>query len=186
MRLKIFLAGTVLILAMAITAAGADIAGTWVAEQQGQGQGQQAASPTTFNFTTNGNKLTGTIEGGRGGDAEIAEGSINGDEISFVVVRRVGDNEVRTLHRGKITGDEIKLTIERQGGGRMGPPDGAGPAGKPMGGPNPEGMRGPGGGQGGGRMNPPDGAGPAGKPMGGPGGGRGGGGPQELIIKRAP
>ena len=159
MKLKIFLAATVLILAMAMTAAGADISGKWVAERQGQ----QGTQQTVFNFTVNGGTLTGTVSGGRGGDAEISEGKIEGDDISFVVVRTIGENETKTLHRGKISGDEIRFTIERQGG-----PGGQG------------GQRGQGGPGGGGMM---------GKPGGGPGGGGMGspkpGGPQELIAKRA-
>ena len=153
-KLKIFLAGTVLILAMAMSAAGADIAGKWVAEREGP-QGMQQ---TTFNFTVNGGTLTGTVSGGRGGDSEISEGKIDGDNISFAVVRAMGENEMKTLYKGKVSGNEIKFTVERQGG--AGGPGGPGGG---MGGPG-----GPGGGQGGQR---------------GPGGGQGG--PQELTAKKA-
>ena len=176
MKLKIFLTGAFLILAMTVTAAGADVAGKWVAEQQG-GQGTQQ---TTFNFTVNGGTLTGTVSGGRGGDAEISEGKIEGDEISFVVVRTMGETEMRTLHKGKISGDEIRFTIERQGGGRGGP---GGEAAKPggqrgQGGPGGGTAKPGGGGQGGGAAKP---GGGAAKPGGGQ---RGQGGPQEIIAKR--
>jgi hypothetical protein len=163
MKQKIFFAGTVLILAMAVAAKGADVAGKWITEQESPAGTQQ----TIYNFTVNGTTLNGTISGGRGGDAEISEGKIEGDEISFAVVRAMGESETKTLYRGKISGDEIKFTIERQGRA----PGGGGAA-----------KVGPGGGQrGGGGQGAGQGA-PKSKPEGGQ---RGGGGPQELTAKRA-
>jgi hypothetical protein len=158
MKLRILTMGTVLVLAAAITATGADVTGKWVAEQESPMGSQQ----TTFNFTVNGTTLAGTVSGGRGGDSEISEGKIDGDNISFTIVRTMGENEMKTLYRGKVSGNEIKFTVERQGGG-MAKPGGGGGMGGPGGG---GGMGGPGGGGG----------------MGGPGGQRG---PQELVAKRA-
>ena len=138
MKLKIFLTGTVLILAMAMTVAAADVAGKWVAEQENPMGTQQ----TTFTFAVNGGTLTGTVSGGRGGDSEISEGKIDGDDISFAVVRTMNENEMKTLYKGKVSGNEIKFTVERQGapggGGRSGGGMG-GPGGAPGGG----GQRGP-------------------------------------------
>ena len=168
MKLRVFFIGVVLILAMAVTAVGAEIAGKWIAEQEGP----QGTQQTTFDFKVSGTTLTGTMTGGRGGDAEISEGNIEGDNISFAVVRTIGENEMKTLYKGAVSGDEIKFTIERQGGGA-----GRGAAGGPGGG-----MGGPGGGMGG----------PSAGGMGGPGGGMGAkpgggqrGGAQELVAKRA-
>ncbi|MDR0843477.1 MAG: hypothetical protein LBP68_08690 [Acidobacteriota bacterium] len=173
MRTKVFLVGAIL-LALAVSATAADVSGTWIAERQGP----QGAVQTTFAFTVAGDTLTGTVSGGRGGDAEITEGKIAGDEISFAVVQKFGDNELKTLYKGKVAGDEIRFAVERQGG--FGGPGGGGPGGPggPGGGPGGEGMRGPGG--------PGGGPGGPGGP-GGFGGGPGGGprGPQEIIAKRA-
>ena len=159
MKMRIFLVGTVLILAMAMSAAGADVTGKWVAEQQSrQGETQQIV----FNFKVNGETLTGTMSGGQGGDSEISDGKVEGDDISFAVVRAMGEMEMRTLYRGKVSGDEIRFTVERQGGGQ------GGGMGRQGGGGQGGGMGGPGsGGQGGG----------IGKP--------GGGGQQELVAKRS-
>ena len=163
MKLKIFLTGTVLILAMAMTAAAADVAGKWIAEQESPMGTQQ----TTFTFTVNGGTLTGTVSGGRGGDSEISEGKVDGDDISFAVVRTMGENEMKTLYKGKVSGNEIKFTVERQGGGQGGGGRAGGPGGGGMAGPGPGGP----------------GAGPG---PGGPGGSQGGQrGPQELIAKKA-
>ena len=169
MKLKILLTGTVLILAMAMTAVAADVAGKWIAEQESPMGAQQ----TTFNFTVSGGTLTGTVSGGRGGDSEISEGKIDGDDISFAVVRTVGENEMKTLYKGKVSGNEIKFTVERQGGGMGGPGGGFGNSGVLTGGVVDGGIDsgGPGGGQGGGQRG-----------QGGQGGQRS---PQELIAKKA-
>jgi hypothetical protein len=126
-------------------------------------QGPQGASETTFNFKVEGTTLTGTMASTRG-ESTISEGKVNGDEISFVVVRKMGENEMKTTWKGKVSGDEIKFTREFQmpPGGFGGPPGGGGPG---AGGP-------PGGGPGAG-----------GPPGGGPGGGMGGP-PPEIIAKR--
>ena len=120
MKLKVFVVGTVVVLAMAITVVGADIEGKWALERQGA----QGTQQTVFNFTVNGDVLTGTVSGGRNGEAKIIEGKIEGNDFSFTTVNTT---EVRTQYRGKISGDEIRFTVERQGdsgGGRMGAPNG--------------------------------------------------------------
>ena len=109
MRLKILVLGTVVILATAITLVGADIEGKWALERQGA----QGTQQTIFDFTVNGDVLTGTVSGGREGEAKIMEGKIDGNDLSFATVNTT---EVRTQYRGKISGDEIIFTIERQGG----------------------------------------------------------------------
>ena len=169
MKQKIFLAGTVLILAMAVTAVGADITGKWVVERQSA----QGTQQTTFDFNVVGGTLTGTVSGGRGGDAEISEGKIDGNDISFAVVNTTGGNEMRTLYRGTISGDEIKFTVERQGGGGMSKPN-VGAKSKP----GVEARSKPGV-----EAKSKPGVEARSKPGGDQGGQRGG--PQELIAKRA-
>ena len=140
MIMKMFFMGIAFVLVLTISAVAADITGTWVAERQSP----QGVVQTTFNFKVNGDTLTGTVDRSeRMGVAEITEGKIEGDEMSFSVVQQFGDNEIKVLHKGKIEGDEIKFTTERpnvpRGGGGMGAPK---PGGEPRGG-----MGGPGGGQ---------------------------------------
>jgi hypothetical protein len=158
MRKQSLLIGAILVLIIAASAVAADVTGKWVAEQQSQ----QGTRTTTFNFKVEGVTLTGTVSG-RMGDTEISEGKVNGDEISFVVVRKMGEMEMKTTYKGKVAGDEITFTIERPAMGGPGGPGGAGagPGGGPGGGP---GMGAPGGG------------------MGGPGMG---GPPAPLVAKRA-
>ena len=137
MKTKTLLIATVVVLALVVSAWAADVTGKWVA----QIEGRQGTTETTFNFKVDGTILTGTMASQRGED-EISEGKVEGDEISFVVVRSFGENEIKLLYKGKVAGDEITFTREFQGGmmggrgGGMGGPPGGG-AGGPGGGGGP-------------------------------------------------
>jgi hypothetical protein len=97
-----------LISVLAIFASAADITGKWKSEAPGR---DGTPMTTTYTFKVEGNNLTGTVSG-RQGDTAISEGKINGDEISFVVVRNMGGQERKIQYKGKVTGDEIKLAIQ--------------------------------------------------------------------------
>ena len=58
-----------------------------------------------------GEKLTGTVAGGRG-ESEIKDGTIKGDDISFSVVRNFGGNDVTVKYKGKLAGDAIQFKVE--------------------------------------------------------------------------
>lgn len=133
MRSKVLLVGSAVLLVLLTSAPAADVTGKWVAQMEG---GPMGPSEMTFNFKADGTTLTGTMTTSRG-ESEISEGKINGDEISFVVVRRMGDREMKTQWKGKVSGDEIRLTREMPSGGPgMGGPGGGGPGpGGPGGGP---------------------------------------------------
>jgi hypothetical protein len=55
--------------------------------------------------------------GGRGGEVEISDGKVSGDDISFNVVREFQGNSITTKYKGKVSGDSIDLTIEGPRGG---------------------------------------------------------------------
>ena len=102
---------------LALTSAwAADVAGKWVAHVPGA-QGQDD-SDITFVFKVDGEKLTGTLNNSQApGDVELNEGKISGDEISFSLIRKIGDNDMKVVWKGKISGDEIKFTRAAQGVG---------------------------------------------------------------------
>jgi opacity protein-like surface antigen len=102
-RSLLFLVAVWLVLAGAAQAA--DIAGKWTASFDTQ-IGQQNY---TYNFKVDGATLTGTAES-QFGKAEITEGKVNGDQISFVENMSFEGNAVRVEYKGKISGDEIKFT----------------------------------------------------------------------------
>ncbi len=96
-----------LVALVATIAMAADIAGKWKSEAPGRDGNVRV---TNYTFKVDGDKLTGTIGGGMG-ETAISEGKINGDEISFVVVRSMGGEERKIQYKGKVSGDEIKLSI---------------------------------------------------------------------------
>jgi hypothetical protein len=83
----------------------ADATGKWTAEFETQ-IGQQKYS---FDLKADGSNLTGTATSPRG-TQEIKEGKINGDEISFVEMLNIQDQQIRVEYKGKVNGDEMKLT----------------------------------------------------------------------------
>jgi len=176
MKSKVVLIGAAILLTLATAAMAADVAGKWQAEQAGR-DGQPTT--TTWNFKVEGTTLTGTVTTAQG-ETTISEGKITGDEISFVVARKMNmggqDMEMKTTWKGKVAGDQITFTREFQ----MPPGGFGGGAGGPGGGP---GMGAPGGGApaGGPGMGAPGGG--AGGPGGGAGAGRGGMN-REIIAKR--
>jgi hypothetical protein len=97
---------------LAVAAAAADITGKWKSEMATP-DGQTRT--TTYTFKVDGSTLTGTVAGARGGEAQIKDGKISGDDISFVVIRTFNDNEIKMQYTGKIAGDEIKLKVEIAG-----------------------------------------------------------------------
>jgi autotransporter translocation and assembly factor TamB len=99
--------------ALAVAAFAADVTGKWTAEVAGRGGNTMTQ---TFTLKADGAALTGTVSGGRGGDASITNGKVDGDTISFDVTREMGGNSVTMHYSGKVAGDEIKFKMEREGG----------------------------------------------------------------------
>ena len=134
MKIKSLSIAAVLLAAAVTVAFAADVTGKWVAQMQGR----QGTTEITFNLKAEGDTLTGNITDARG-ETPITEGKIEGDNISFVIVRTFGENEMKTLWKGVVSGDEIKFTREFQ----MPPGGFGGPGG--MGKPAPGAGGGPGG-----------------------------------------
>lgn len=97
---------------LAVAAFGADVTGKWTAEMPGRGGNTMTS---TFNLKADGSTLTGTVSG-RGGDVAITNGKVEGDTVSFDVVREMQGNSITLHYTGKVSGDEIKFKVERQGG----------------------------------------------------------------------
>jgi hypothetical protein len=93
----------------------AGIDGKWTAELQ-TGRGPQTQ---TLTLKADGEKLTGTMDNGRGG-VDISEGMIHGNDVMFKVVREFNGNKFEQNYKGTLSGDELKVTIEAVGGGGKG------------------------------------------------------------------
>jgi len=89
----------------------ADIDGKWT----GQVEGRNGPQTQTLMLKADGNTLTGSVQGGRGGAVDISNGTIDGNNVSFTVVREFQDNKITQQFKGSISGGELKLTVS---GGR--------------------------------------------------------------------
>jgi|SRR5215471_20434538 len=113
MKSKIILVGAMVVL-FVTSAWAADVAGKWTAKVPGaQGQGD---SDITIVFKVVDDKITGTLNNSvQPGDIEIKDAKITGDEISFSLLRKIGETETTVTWKGKISGDEIKFTRSAAG-----------------------------------------------------------------------
>ena len=92
-----------------VCAYAADIAGKWTAEFDTQ----VGLQKYTYEFKVEGTKLTGKAIADIGGavsESTIQDGTIKGDEISFVEMQNYQGQEVRIVYKGKVSGDEIKFS----------------------------------------------------------------------------
>jgi hypothetical protein len=103
-----------LLFCLTLLLSAADVDGTWKAVYTTP-DGSQRES--TFHFKADGGKLTGKIVSAMG-EAEIKDGTITGETISFNVVRNFGGNEMVLNYKGTVAKDEIKMNVSFGGGDR--------------------------------------------------------------------
>jgi len=101
----------ILLTASVFTLAAADPSGKWTAETPGR---DGSTMTSTFDLKANGSTLTGTMSNQRG-EQTITDGKVDGDNISFTVVMKMGDNERKLLFKGVMSGDSIKFTRNMEG-----------------------------------------------------------------------
>jgi hypothetical protein len=89
-----------------ITASAADVSGTW----KGSVETPNGAMETTFVFKVDAGKVTGTATMGQMGESPISEGKVDGDTVTFAVVRQGPNGEFRINYSGKATGDDMRIT----------------------------------------------------------------------------
>jgi hypothetical protein len=105
--------GILLLVLFAVGAWAADISGQW----KGEWTDSRDTPPYTFTFKQDGASLTGTVSSERG-DLQIRDGKVNGDRVSFVVVRSVGAREMTATYSGRVDGGEITFKVSLPGSER--------------------------------------------------------------------
>jgi hypothetical protein len=110
MKLRIAAALPILVLGLAISAWATDITGKWTATFNTQ-VGEQHY---TYTFKVDGEKLTGTAKSDNGTVA-IENGTVKGDDVSFVENLDYQGQKLAITYAGKISGDEIKFTRDVAG-----------------------------------------------------------------------
>jgi hypothetical protein len=96
----------------AFAAQAADATGRWTAQLPARGRAGRGPTDLTFVLKVEGKKLTGSVNGGRGGDAPISDGVVNGDEISFTAAGSFGGD---AFYKGKVSADTIAFTRTMEG-----------------------------------------------------------------------
>ncbi len=107
MTLRTMFVAAMVVCMMTAVAFAASIDGKWTGEMQTQ----NGTRPVTFTFTSDGATLNGTTTG-RGGDVKITNGKVDGDSVSFDVVREMQGNQMTTHYSGKVAGSELKLSVK--------------------------------------------------------------------------
>lgn len=122
MTKKLLFAGTILLLSLSVAMAADAISGKWTMSQEARNGGPPRV--TSFDLKADGTALTGTVTapmGGRAGGAAptstpiaISNGKVNGNTITFDVVRTFAGNPATTRYEGTVSGDtmHIKQTID--------------------------------------------------------------------------
>ncbi len=108
---KLLMLLTLLALCAAMAFA-ADVTGSW----KGSFETPMGTMENTFVLKADGSTVTGTIQGGPGGELKIDDGKIEGDKISFSATMEFGTIK----YSGTVTGDEMKLEMSFGGGGGRG------------------------------------------------------------------
>lgn len=86
---------------------GADVAGAW----KGAFEFQGSTISLTLNLKTAGDGVTGTMEGLPTSPAEIHDGKIDGDAISFWLQTDYQGQTYKLLYKGKVTGDQMEFSF---------------------------------------------------------------------------
>ena len=113
-----------LLLLFATSALAAELNGKWHAQVPWPGKN---LTDFYFNVTVDGAKLTGTVSYAVGDSIvhmEILDGKVAGDEISFVIVNKIFNNESKWSFKGAVKNGEIPFTVDIPAGPAFGPPPG--------------------------------------------------------------
>ena len=99
-------------LAVMPSANAADVSGTW----KGSFDFQGTNVALTFHLAATADVLTGTIEGLPTTPAEIHDGKIEGDAVSFWVNSDYEGNTYKLLYKGTVSADGIKFSFGTEDG----------------------------------------------------------------------
>jgi hypothetical protein len=105
MNSRIVLSAVLLFFALAFSTAAADISGQWTATFDTPNGSQHY----TYTFKVDGQKLTGTAKSELG-ENEIQNGTIQGDQVSFVENLNYQGTTYALAYTGKVSDDQIAFT----------------------------------------------------------------------------
>jgi hypothetical protein len=106
------LLGLALLVSVVPSLRAADISGTW----KGAFDFQGSSMPVTLNLKAADAAVTGTVEGLPTSPAEIHDGKIDGDSVSFWVNTDYQGQTYKLIYKGKISGDSIAFEFGTEDG----------------------------------------------------------------------
>ena len=105
-------AGLVAFLALLPSAKAADFSGTWKGSFEYEGN----AVPLTFHLTAANNVVTGTVEGLPNTPAEIHDGKVDGDAVTFWVNTDYQGTTYKLVYKGRISEGQIEFSFGTEDG----------------------------------------------------------------------
>jgi molybdopterin-binding protein len=84
-----------------------DVTGTWKGSVDVQGDNVQV----TFHLTAAGNTVTGTVERTSAATAEIHDGKVDGDSLSFWINEDYQGQTYKVICKGKVLAEKIELAV---------------------------------------------------------------------------
>jgi len=117
-----------------LMAAGVD--GKWSGERKiTTPDGEERTMTTTLDLKSDGGALTGKMSMGPRGDADIEDGKVDGNKLSFTVKMSTPRGDFTSKFEGTVSGDEMALNRQGGPGGGGGGKGPRGGKGRPGGGP---------------------------------------------------
>lgn len=110
MKTTLKLAGLLAFVAVLMSAA--EVAGTW----KGTFDFNGTTVPLTFNLKTSSDGLTGTVEGLPTTPAEVHDGKVDGDNVTFWVNTDYDGQTYKLVYKGKVSGDQIQFNFGTEDG----------------------------------------------------------------------
>ena len=106
------IAGLLAFLAVMPNANAADVSGTW----KGNFEFQGSSVPLTFHLTVANGAVTGTVDGLPTTPAEIHDGKVDGDEVTFWINTDYEGNTYKIVYKGKVTAGQIDFSFGTEDG----------------------------------------------------------------------
>ena len=106
-----FLLAGVILLAIAALAAAGDVTGTW----QGAFNFQDQSVPLKIELKGS-SDITGTVTGLPSGPAQIKDGKLDGENLTFWLTTEYQGSPIKLVYKGKVSGDEIKFAFGTEDG----------------------------------------------------------------------
>jgi len=103
-----------LALSAAFAASARELTGGWIAQIPESGGMEE----TIFVFKQQGDALTGSVFG-RSNGGNIAAAKVDGNQVTFEVIRKPGTNEDRVVFTGRISNNEIRFTRTSADGAKV-------------------------------------------------------------------